>query len=80
MNGQEIAREIEKRRGRRPNPGTIYPALEDLRRKGMVRKERKGKTTIYSLTKKGKSGIEKACVYFCKAFGQIFEEYKDVCE
>jgi DNA-binding PadR family transcriptional regulator len=79
MHGQELAKEIEKRRGKKPNPGTIYPALEDLRRRSLVRKERKGKTTIYSLTKKGRIGIKKACMYFCKAFGEIFEEYKDVC-
>ena len=30
MYGQELATEIGKRRGDKPNPGTIYPALKDL--------------------------------------------------
>jgi len=31
MNGSEIARELEKRRGTKPSPGTIYPALKELK-------------------------------------------------
>ncbi len=34
MHVQELAAEIEERRGYRPNPGTTYPALEDLALKG----------------------------------------------
>lgn len=80
MYGQEIAKEIEKRRGEKPNPGTIYPALKDLKRRGLIRSKRKGRMVFYSLTEKGQTGIEKACTYFCKAFGEIFEEYKEICK
>jgi len=31
MHGQEIADEIAKRKGEKPSPGTIYPALKNLR-------------------------------------------------
>ena len=33
MNGAEIGRELEKRRGTKPSPGTIYPALKELKKK-----------------------------------------------
>lgn len=80
MYGQEIAKEIEKRRGERPNPGTIYPALKDLQRRGLIQPKRKGRKVFYSLTEKGRRGVEKACICFCKAFGEIFEEYKELCK
>lgn len=76
MYGQKIAEEIAKRRGTKPTPGTIYPALKDLKRRDLIKGERKGKNIVYSLTNKGKEGIEAACQYFCKAFGEVFEEYK----
>ena len=75
MNGQEISKELGKRRGSKPTPGTIYPALKDLRINGSVKMERKGRTTTYTLTKEGREGLEKACKYFCNTFGEIFQEY-----
>jgi PadR family transcriptional regulator PadR len=77
MYGQEMANEIGKRRGSKPNPGTIYPALKDLEKRGMVRSSLKGRKTTYRLTEKGERGIQNACEYFCKAFGEIFQEYID---
>lgn len=71
--GQRIAEEIS-RRGTKPTPGTIYPALKDLSKRGLIEGEKQGKKVVYSLTGKGKEGIEEACKYFCRAFGEIFEE------
>ena len=75
MNGQEISEELGERRGTKPTPGTIYPALKELRIKELVKMERKGRKTIYTLSKDGQVGLEKACRYFCSAFGEIFEEF-----
>jgi DNA-binding PadR family transcriptional regulator len=71
-----IAEEISRRRGTKPTPGTIYPALKDLNKRGLIKGEKHGKKVTYSLTDKGREGIENACKYFCKAFGEIFEEHK----
>jgi len=75
MHGQEIAKELEKRRGFKPSPGTIYPALKDLKKRGLIEGEKKGKIVVYSLTKKTEKEIEKTCVYFCRAFQDIFKEH-----
>ncbi len=75
MNGKEICEELRMRRGTRLTAGTIYPALKELRKKGLVRMERVGRTTKYTLSENGKEGLEKACRYFCTAFGEIFQEY-----
>jgi PadR family transcriptional regulator, regulatory protein PadR len=36
MNGAEISKELEKRRGTKSSPGTIYPALKELKNKGLI--------------------------------------------
>ena len=75
MNGQEISEELRKRRGTKPTPGTIYPALKELKAKGLVSVEKKGRATIYTLSKSGQEGLEKACKYFCSTYGEIFKDY-----
>ncbi len=54
MHGQELADEISKRKGEKPSPGTIYPALKSLREMGFISEEKEGKTIVYDLTDKGK--------------------------
>jgi len=78
MNGQEISEELRRRRGTKPTAGTIYPALKELRKKGLVEMERKGRTTTYALSEEGTEGLERACKYFCSAFGEIFREYGQI--
>lgn len=73
MYGQELASEIGKRRGEKPNPGTIYPALKELAAKGMVEAHQEGRNSVYRLTRKGKVGLRDALKYFRRAFGEIFE-------
>ena len=41
MHGQELAEEIARRKGERPSPGTIYPALKGLREMGFITSEEK---------------------------------------
>ena len=74
MYGQELAEEIGKRRGTKPNPGTIYPALKELKKRGLIKSRKKGRVTNYHITEEGRKGIQAACEYFCKAFGEIFQE------
>jgi DNA-binding PadR family transcriptional regulator len=77
MNGQEISEELGERRGTKPTPGTIYPALKELRSKRLVEMEKKGRSTVYTLSEEGREGLNKACRYFCSAFGEIFQEYNE---
>jgi DNA-binding PadR family transcriptional regulator len=76
MYGQEIAEEMRIRRGTKPNPGTLYPALKDLERKRLVSSHLDGRRRIYSLTERGRKGAIEACEYFCRAYGDIFEEFQ----
>ena len=44
MHGQEIASELEKRKGCKPSPGTIYPALKQLKENNLIKEKKEGKT------------------------------------
>jgi DNA-binding PadR family transcriptional regulator len=53
MYGQEIADELAQRRGTRPNPGTLYPALAELEKNRNVDTRKEGRKKIYTLTRTG---------------------------
>jgi len=73
MNGQEISDDIEKRKGERPSPGTIYPALKSLREAGFLTERKEGKSVYYSLTADGKTVLRTAKRQFCRSFSDVFE-------
>jgi len=68
MHGQEIAGEIEKRKGDKPSPGTIYPALRMLNKEGLIKEKKSGKTIIYSLTPVGRRVLDVAKKRFARTF------------
>ncbi|MGA1975768.1 MAG: PadR family transcriptional regulator [Conexivisphaerales archaeon] len=71
MYGQELATEIGKRKGDKPNPGTIYPALKDLSKRGFIVAHTEGRNQVYQLTEKGRGSLSKSLKYFDRAFGEI---------
>ncbi len=73
MCGEELAREIERRRGDKPKAGTLYPALRELKENGMIMGSKNGISITYSLTPAGKKAVRKSVGYFCRAFKDIFE-------
>ncbi len=73
MHGQEIAEEIARRKGERPSPGTIYPALKNLRQMGFILSdEKEGKTIVYSLTDRGKNALRISKRRFIRTFLGVF--------
>lgn len=76
MNGAEIGRELERRRGTKPSPGTIYPALKELKNKGLINVD---ENKYYSLTKEGEKELKSACKSICNIFYDM-EEMQDFCE
>lgn len=73
MHGQEIASELAKRRGDKPSPGTIYPALGGLKHSGFLDEQKEGKTIIYNLTPKGKKALQIAKRKFSRTFSEVLE-------
>ena len=73
MHGEELAVEMEKRRGEKPKAGTIYPALKDLKEKKLINGQKKGKIIIYSITSEGTRAVKHARAYFLRCFNDIFQ-------
>jgi PadR family transcriptional regulator, regulatory protein PadR len=76
MYGQELATEIGNRRGDKPNPGTIYPALKDLAARGLIVASQQGRNSVYELTREGRATLENSMEYFGRAYGDIFDELR----
>jgi PadR family transcriptional regulator PadR len=70
MSGAEIAVELEKRRGNKPSPGTIYPALKKLRGMGLIET---GRGKRYALTPAGRKELESTRRCFCETFYDMKE-------
>jgi DNA-binding PadR family transcriptional regulator len=70
MTGVEITLELEKRKGSRPSPGTIYPALKDLKGKNLLSVDEDKR---YTLTKEGKKELENSLNIFFDTFCDVDE-------
>jgi PadR family transcriptional regulator, regulatory protein PadR len=73
MNGAQIARELEIRRGSKPSPGTIYPVLKELKEDGLISSD---DNKDYSLTEKGEEELREACTVFCRQFHDFHDMLK----
>jgi len=72
MHGQELAEEIGKRKGSKPSPGTIYPALKSLKEAKLIHEKAEGKKIVYSITKEGEKTLALSKQMFCRTFKDIF--------
>ncbi|HEY4675387.1 MAG TPA: PadR family transcriptional regulator [Candidatus Bathyarchaeia archaeon] len=75
MTGGEIALELEKRKGKKPSPGTIYPVLKHLKEMGILSIDENKR---YTLTKKGQKTLESHLDSFIRTFYDI-DEMKSCC-
>jgi DNA-binding PadR family transcriptional regulator len=75
--GQQIADRLGARRGSTPTAGTIYPALKELKERGLIEGKKQGREIIYTLTEAGQTGLRDAARYFNQAFGYIVEECQE---
>ena len=71
-NGKQISEEIEKRKGCKPSPGTIYPALKCLKGYGLIKQKKSGKEITYTLSDDGKKALKAAKEQFCRTFSELF--------
>lgn len=79
MSGDDIRRELEKRKGTRPSPGTIYPVLKALNESGFIQEIGDGgKVKKYKLSKKGQKELENSIVKFCRLFYDMGDEFEKI--
>ncbi len=77
MTGAEIALELEKRKGRKLSPGTIYPVLKSMKEKQLLSMDEKKR---YTLTEKGQKSLEAHLDAFIRTFYDIDEMKSCCCE
>jgi DNA-binding PadR family transcriptional regulator len=70
MTGVEIILELEKRKGRKLSPGTIYPVLKNLKDENLLSID---ENKSYSLTKKGIEELKNRLRVFFEIFPDIDE-------
>jgi DNA-binding PadR family transcriptional regulator len=79
MSGSELAAELGRRRGVRPNPGTLYPALKVLEARGLIHCPPgccppDSRRKVYSVTPAGRRDFQHACRGFLCTFGDLLRE------
>ena len=77
MTGAELALELEKRKGRKLSPGTIYPVLKSMKEKQLLSIDENKR---YTLTGKGKKNLEAHLDAFIRTFYDIDEMKSCCCE
>ena len=76
LSGEEIRKEIEKRRGSKPSPGTIYPVLKTIHSNGWIKEiDKESKEKKYVLTQQGKKELKIATKQFISIFSDMKEEF-----
>lgn len=66
--GDELAHKIGKRKGCVLTPGTIYPALKELKNRKLIWMKQDGRKKFYSLTEDGKLVLENQYNLFSNYF------------
>lgn len=80
MSGDCIRKELEKRRGCLPSPGTIYPVLKELKAEGFIQEIKgDGKMKKYKITPEGKKELKLAMNKFIALFYDLKDEFSKCC-
>ena len=79
MSGEELREELERRKGSRPSPGTIYPALKAMNESGWIEDVKSGsKEKKYKITATGRKELSAATKKFVAIFCDMREEFEKV--
>jgi len=71
--GDDLAEIIGKKKSSKLTPGTIYPALKNLRRNKLVSFKQEGRKKFYTLTAKGKKEYITSKKLFKKTYKDILK-------
>ena len=78
MSGDELRKDLAKRKGHKPSPGTIYPVLKFLNESGFIEEiKNKSKMKKYKITPAGQKELKLATKKFCQIFYDMGAEFKN---
>lgn len=76
MSGDDLRRELERRKGSRPSPGTVYPVLKSMSANGWISEaSSRGKEKKYRITASGRRELDAATEKFISMFCDMKEDF-----
>ena len=76
--GYELMKILNEIKKTKVAQGTLYPTLQSLEKRSLIKRHDEYRKTIYSITLKGRKVMNETCMDFSKTFFGIFQNY--VCE
>ncbi|MFA4820535.1 MAG: PadR family transcriptional regulator [Candidatus Aenigmatarchaeota archaeon] len=76
--GYEIMKILSNIKKTKITQGTLYPTLQALEGRGLIKRHEEGRRSIYSITLRGRKVMNETCMDFSKTFFGIFQNF--VCE
>ena len=73
LSGKQLRDELARRKGVKPNPGTIYPALKTLLLGGLIEVENSKRFRVYRLSEKGACELAVGCTVLQRLFPDFSE-------
>ncbi len=76
--GYDLMRDIGAFTGTRPSPGTMYPLLNSLLQKGLVKVSERDNKKVYSISKRGEQALARLVDERKKILEQIVRLFKGI--
>lgn len=76
--GYELMKTLSGIKKTKITQGTLYPALQSLEKRGLIKRHENDRKTVYSTTARGRKVMNETCMDFSRTFFGIFQSY--VCE
>ncbi len=76
--GYEIMKVLSAIKKTKITQGTLYPTLQRLEERGLIKRHEEGRKSVYSITLRGTKVMNDSCMDFSKTFFGIFQNF--VCE
>lgn len=76
--GYELMKILNNIKKTKITQGTLYPTLQSLEKRELIKRHDLDRKSVYSITAKGKKVMNETCLDFSRTFFGIFQNY--VCE
>ncbi len=73
--GYDLMKKLNDIKKTKITQGTLYPTLQRLEDRQLIRSHREGRKTVYCITQKGKKVMDESCLDFSRTFFGIFKSF-----
>src|SRR3989338_2274105 len=76
--GYDIMKMLGEIKKTKVTQGTLYPTLQSLKKRALIKRHDEDRKSVYSITLKGRKVMNETCLDFSRTFFGIFQNF--VCE